>query len=233
MMLPRNDLIGGRRWYISKRENIDITRERWVLACNAYATKFIGGPGGSIPPPVRQQLAWCSQIHNLVPRSPIYKTDLYSFVYINEDRKTRTIWEEKQPGFDHSPAFFSRFTVSRWRQSKTISTTNTEDSGRPGSWLQGRHLLSVTLDSSTLNIRTYIMIATTIRAAGFAQPNLELDTCWQASRENQHRILVMKLALSGLARFISCVNIVSYGCRPHQNLSLNEISTPKVVQNYR
>lgn len=38
--------------------------------------------------------------------SPIYKTDLYSFVYINEDRKTRTIWEEKQPGFHHSPVFF-------------------------------------------------------------------------------------------------------------------------------
>lgn len=67
------------------------------------------------------------------------------------------------------------------------------------------------------------MIATTIRAAGFAQPILELDTCWQASRENQHRILVMKLALSGPVRFISCVNVVSYGCRPHQNLSLNEI----------
>lgn len=77
------------------------------------------------------------------------------------------------------------------------------------------------------------MIATTIHAAGFAQPILELDTCWQASRENQHRILVMKLALSEPVRFISCMNVVSYGCRPRQILSLNEITTSKIVQNYR
>lgn len=46
---------------------------------------------------------------------------------------------------------------------KHPDSRNTEDSGRPGSRPQGRHLLSVTLDSSTLNIRTYIMIATSSR----------------------------------------------------------------------